>query len=78
MLVEKKISSKINYEVLRGLETIQSIKSSQPVTLVPQPAPFAKQEFLVPRVPTRIGGKKRLVFELTLYKDGCTELVTRA
>ena len=58
MLVEKKISSKINYDVLRDLETSQS---STPVTPVIEPVLPLKQEFLTPRVPTRTGGRKRLV-----------------
>jgi len=61
MLVEKKISSKINYEVLRGLETSQSSRPTTPVTPVPKPVLPLKQEFIMPRVPTRTGGRKRLV-----------------
>lgn len=59
MLVEKKISSKINYEVLRDLETSQSSRPSTPVTPVPKPVLPLKQEFITPRVPTRTGGRKR-------------------
>lgn len=59
MLVEKKISSKINYEVLRDLETSQSNKPTTPVTPVTEPVLQVKQEFLAPRVPTRTGGRKR-------------------
>ena len=59
MLVEKRISSKINYEVLRDLETSQSNRPSTPVTPVAEPVLPPKQEFLVPRVPTRTGGRKR-------------------
>ena len=61
MLVEKKISSKINYEVLRDLETSQSSRPTTPVTPVPKPVLPLKQEFIMPRVPTRTGGRKRLV-----------------
>ena len=61
MLVEKKISSKINYEVLRDLETSQSSKPTTPVTPIPKPVLPLKQEFITPRVPTRTGGRKRLV-----------------
>ena len=59
MLVEKKISSKINYEVLRGLETSQSSKPAAPVIPVSEPVLPLKQEFITPRVPTRTGGRKR-------------------
>lgn len=61
MLVEKKISSKINYEVLRDLETSQCSRPTTPVTPVPKPVLQLKQEFITPRVPTRTGGRKRLV-----------------
>ena len=63
MLVEKKISSKINYEVLRGLETSEVSKPVapvlMPVTPVAENLAHAEHEFLVPRVPTRKGGRKR-------------------
>ncbi|KAJ7330777.1 transcription factor TFIIIB subunit brf1 [Desmophyllum pertusum] len=59
MLVEKKISSKINYEVLRDLETSQSSRPKAPVNPVSEPVKQPKQEFLTPRVPTRTGGRKR-------------------
>lgn len=59
MLVEKRISSKINYEVLRDLETSQLSMPSTPVTSTPKPVLQLKQEFLTPRVPTRKGGRKR-------------------
>ncbi|XP_067030715.1 transcription factor IIIB 90 kDa subunit-like isoform X2 [Acropora muricata] len=60
MLVEKKISSKINYEVLRDLESSQTNKPTAPVqTVVKEPVLLPKQEFLTPRVPTRRGGRKR-------------------
>ncbi|XP_074630402.1 transcription factor IIIB 90 kDa subunit-like isoform X2 [Acropora palmata] len=60
MLVEKKISSKINYEVLRDLESSQTNKPTAPVqTVVEEPVLLPKQEFLTPRVPTRRGGRKR-------------------
>ncbi|XP_044185136.1 transcription factor IIIB 90 kDa subunit-like isoform X4 [Acropora millepora] len=62
MLVEKKISSKINYEVLRDLESSQTNKPTAPVqTVVKEPVLLPKQEFLTPRVPTRRGGRKRSV-----------------
>lgn len=64
MLVEKRISSKINYEVLRDLETSQSNRPSTPVTPVSEPVLPPKQEFLVPRVPTRTGGRKRYYSEM--------------
>ena len=68
MLVEKKISSKINYEVLRDLETSQSSRPKAPVNPVSEPVKQPKQEFLTPRVPTRTGGRKRLVVLLiTVY-----------
>ena len=60
MLVEKRISLKINYEVLRDLETSQSSKPSLPDKPAAEPVIQAKQEFLTPRVPTRTGGRKRL------------------
>lgn len=63
MLVEKKISSKINYEVLRGLETSQlSVKKPEtplPLTSTPAPAVCEVPEFRVPAVPTRRGVRKR-------------------
>ncbi|KAK3751451.1 hypothetical protein QZH41_000748 [Actinostola sp. cb2023] len=72
MLVEKKISSKINYEVLRDLETSQSTKPDEPVNPVPtlllDPPPFTstpkqrrspETEFLVPEVPARKPAQKR-------------------
>lgn len=59
MLVEKRISSKINYEVLRDLETSQLSMPNTPVTSTPKPVVQLKQEFLTPRVPTRKGGRKR-------------------
>lgn len=69
MLVEKKISSKINYEVLRDLETSQlSIKEEKPVNPVLQldPPPSSPRrslstgnEFLVPEVPAKKGQIKR-------------------
>lgn len=59
MLVEKRISLKINYEVLRDLETSQSSKPSLPDKPAAEPVIQAKQEFLTPRVPTRTGGRKR-------------------
>ena len=78
MLVEKRISSKINYEVLRDLETSQSSMPSTPVTPVPEPVLPVKQEFLTPRVPTRKGGRKRLVLHwvtvsycMVLLWNGC-------
>ena len=61
MLVEKRISLKINYEVLRDLETSQSSKPALPDKPAAEPVIQAKQEFLTPRVPTRTGGRKRLV-----------------
>ena len=65
--MEKKISSKINYEVLRGLETSQlSNKKSEselPLTSTPayEPSEVVRQtpEFRVPAVPTRRGVRKR-------------------
>ena len=60
MLVEKRISLKINYEVLRDLETSQSSKPALPDKPAAEPVIQAKQEFLTPRVPTRTGGRKRL------------------
>ena len=60
MLVEKRISLKINYEVLRDLETSQSNKPALPDKPAAEPVIPAKQEFLTPRVPTRTGGRKRL------------------
>lgn len=68
MLVEKKISSKINYEVLRDLETSQSTKPDEPVNPVtpiqldppPKQKPNAEPgQFLVPEVPARKGALKR-------------------
>lgn len=60
MLVEKKISSKINYEVLRDLETSQTNKPSKPQqTPIIEPVLPPKQEFVTPLVPTRRGGRKR-------------------
>lgn len=68
MLVEKKISSKINYEVLRDLETSQSIKQEEPVIPIQlDPPPMATStprltpgQFLVPEVPAfRKGATKR-------------------
>lgn len=59
MLVEKRISLKINYEVLRDLETSQSSKPTLPDKPAAEPVIPAKQEFLTPRVPTRTGGRKR-------------------
>lgn len=61
MLVEKRISLKINYEVLRDLETSQSSKPALPDKPAAEPVIPAKREFLTPRVPTRTGGRKRLV-----------------
>ncbi|XP_068730710.1 transcription factor IIIB 90 kDa subunit-like isoform X1 [Montipora capricornis] len=60
MLVEKKISSKINYEVLRDLETSQTNKPRKPQqTPIIEPVLPPKQEFVTPLVPTRRGGRKR-------------------
>ena len=66
MLVEKRISSKINYEVLRDLETSQLSMPSTPVTSTPKPVLQLKQEFLTPRVPARKGGRKRSVLTIAL------------
>lgn len=66
MLVEKRISSKINYEVLRDLETSQLSMPSTPVTSTPKPVLQLKQEFFTPRVPTRKGGRKRSVLTIAL------------
>ena len=64
MLVEKKISSKINYEVLRDLETSQTNKPSKPQqTPIIEPVLPPKQEFVTPLVPTRRGGRKRFVIK---------------
>ena len=66
MLAEKKISSKINYEVLRGLETSQlSVRKPEPeIPLTSTPAPAAAHqvtdqvpELRVPAVPTRRGSR---------------------
>ena len=73
MLVEKKISSKINYEVLRDLETSQSSKPEEPpfspfpaiqldpppLTSTPKPRPDVTGDFLVPEIPPRKGTQKR-------------------
>ena len=73
MLVEKKISTKINYEVLRDLETSQLTKPDEPVNPVPvltlDPPPVSStprqrlgvtgNEFLVPEVPSRKAAQKR-------------------
>jgi len=75
MLVEKRISSKINYEVLRDLETSQSV-TEEPVNPLPpiqlDPPPMASTprqrrmsgtgQFLVPEVPAaKKGPIKRFV-----------------
>ncbi|XP_031570218.1 transcription factor IIIB 90 kDa subunit-like [Actinia tenebrosa] len=64
MLVEKKISRKINYEVLRDLETSQSTKPAEPAKPDEPVEPVTPTHsnddgFLVPKVPPRSEGKKR-------------------
>ena len=78
MLVEKKISSKINYEVLRGLETSEAPKpaefASVPAAAAAVPETKTEHEFLIPRVPTRRGGRKRYCGPSPLLRD--SRLVT--